>query len=51
MQEDQMIMDELVKRGLTLKKVAWSDPHFNWTTTKYALFRSTWDLCGSVGGV
>lgn len=43
MLEDQMIMDELSKRGLTVQKVAWSDPTFDWSTTQYALFRSTWD--------
>lgn len=43
MHEDQLVITELIARGLTVKKVAWSDPNFDWTTTKYALFRTTWD--------
>lgn len=43
MLEDEMILNELLRRDLQVKKVAWSDSTFEWSTTKYALFRSTWD--------
>lgn len=43
MYEDQLVITELIIRGLTVKKVAWSDPDFDWSTAKYALFRTTWD--------
>ena len=41
--EDQLVMDSLEKRGYRTKKVAWSDATFDWTQTKIALFRTTWD--------
>ncbi|MEP5610677.1 MAG: hypothetical protein ABJP45_00435 [Cyclobacteriaceae bacterium] len=41
--EDQLVMTGLIKRGLSVKKVAWSDPNFDWKSAKYALFRTTWD--------
>lgn len=41
--EDQLVMDGLEKLGLITKKVAWSDSSFDWSQTKVALFRTTWD--------
>lgn len=41
--EDQLVLDAISKRGLSGKKVAWSDDSFDWTQTKMALFRTTWD--------
>ncbi|SNS49635.1 Glutathione synthase/RimK-type ligase, ATP-grasp superfamily [Ekhidna lutea] len=41
--EDQLVMDALEKLKLKTKKVAWSDKTFDWTQTKVALFRTTWD--------
>lgn len=41
--EDQLVMDSLDKLGLKTKKVAWSDSSFDWSQTKVALFRTTWD--------
>ncbi len=41
--EDQLVMTGLIKKGLAVKKVAWSDPDFDWKTTRYVLFRTTWD--------
>ena len=43
MHEDQLVISGLSSKGLAVKKVAWTDPHFDWTSTKYALFRTTWD--------
>lgn len=41
--EDRLVMDGLEKRGLKTKKVAWSDSSFDWSSTRMALFRTTWD--------
>ena len=41
--EDQLVRDELEKRGFQTKRVAWSDPNFDWDQTRFALFRTTWD--------
>ncbi len=41
--EDQLVMTGLIKKGLAVKKVAWTDPNFDWKSTKYVLFRTTWD--------
>ncbi|MEP1034264.1 hypothetical protein [Ekhidna sp.] len=43
LKEDQLVMDALERNGLQTKKVAWSDSSFNWSQTKIALFRTTWD--------
>lgn len=41
--EDQLVITELINKGLAVKKVAWSDPNFDWKSTKSVLFRTTWD--------
>ncbi|WP_420317088.1 ATP-grasp domain-containing protein [Ekhidna sp.] len=41
--EDRLVMEALEKRGFKSKKVAWSDSSFDWTQTKAAIFRTTWD--------
>jgi len=41
--QDQLVKDALEKEGLTVIKLAWDDADFDWNTTKYALFRTTWD--------
>ena len=41
--EDGLVMEALEKLGLQTKKVAWSDSSFDWSQTKIALFRTTWD--------
>lgn len=43
LKEDQLVLDALEKRGYKVAKVAWSDTTFDWSTTKCALFRTTWD--------
>ncbi len=43
MTEDRLVIDALEKQGLKTKKVAWSDPEFDWSQTRFALFRTTWD--------
>lgn len=43
MKEDRLVMEALERLGLKTQKVAWSDSSFNWSNTKIALFRTTWD--------
>jgi len=41
--EDQLVFDSLKEEGLNVERKSWSDPDFDWSTTKFILFRSTWD--------
>ena len=41
--EDQLVMDALNGQGLKVLRKSWSDPDFNWSSTKFVLFRTTWD--------
>lgn len=41
--EDQIVLDALAKVGLEATKRSWSDPNFDWSQTRYVLFRTTWD--------
>lgn len=41
--EDRLLQTALENKGLTVCKKDWSDKNFDWTSTKYAIFRTTWD--------
>mgnify|MGYP003956168507 CR=1 FL=1 len=41
--EDRLVKTALKNKGLKVIKKDWADPDFDWTTTKYAIFRTTWD--------
>ncbi len=41
--EDELVKKALEKEGLTVERKSWSDLSFDWSLTKYVLFRSTWD--------
>ena len=41
--EDFLVANALTDKGLTVTRLSWDDPFMDWSTTKYALFRSTWD--------
>jgi hypothetical protein len=41
--EEQLLRDGLEARGLRTARVAWSNPNFEWSCTRAAVFRSTWD--------
>jgi len=41
--EDKIVKTALEKKGLKVCKKDWADIDFDWTTTEYAIFRSTWD--------
>lgn len=41
--EDNLVKQSLEKIGLNVTRKSWDDVHFNWSSTSYVLFRSTWD--------
>ncbi len=41
--EDNLVIDALERKGLTIHRTNWDDKNFDWSTTEYALFRATWD--------
>lgn len=41
--EDRLVQEALEAEGLRVTRKSWDDPQFDWSTTRYALFRSTWD--------
>ena len=41
--EDYLVLDALRMEDLEVNRVAWDDKHFDWSSTKSVLFRSTWD--------
>ncbi|WNW02423.1 hypothetical protein RRF68_03075 [Tenacibaculum sp. HL-MS23] len=41
--EDNYVKVALEKIGLKVGRLSWYDATFNWSTTKYILFRTTWD--------
>lgn len=41
--EDKLLQEELEKKGLKVCKKDWNSTNFNWTNTKHAIFRSTWN--------
>jgi len=41
--EDHLVLEALEALGCKTTRVAWSDASFDWSKTKLALFRTTWD--------
>lgn len=41
--EDELVVNALKNEGLNVLRLAWDDVKFNWSFTKYVLFRTTWD--------
>ena len=41
--EDELVVNALKNKGLQVVRLAWDDVKFNWSFTKYVLFRTTWD--------
>ncbi len=41
--EDTLVLNALIQEGLTVKRLSWDDPNFDWCTTEFVLFRTTWD--------
>lgn len=43
LREDELVINALEGKDLSVVKKDWNDPKFNWNTTRSVLFRSTWD--------
>ena len=43
LKEDNLVKNALQKNGLRVGRVSWSNPTFDWSSTRVALFRTTWD--------
>ena len=41
--EDSLVQKSLEGNNLKVCRLAWDDPDFDWSSTKFALFRTTWD--------
>ncbi|MDA9563583.1 hypothetical protein N9R81_02785 [Flavobacteriales bacterium] len=41
--EDQLVKTALEKEGMRVYRTNWDNPDFDWSSTKYILFRTTWD--------
>ncbi|WP_075341244.1 ATP-grasp domain-containing protein [Tenacibaculum agarivorans] len=41
--EDKIVQNALESDGLKVTRLSWDNPNFDWTSTKYILFRTTWD--------
>lgn len=43
LEEDRLLTEALAKVNIKTKRVAWDDPSFDWSTTKFVLIRAIWD--------
>ncbi len=43
LEDDALLSEALQQFGLTVTRVSWSDQYFDWSTTRCAVFRTTWD--------
>ena len=43
LEEDNYVKSALEKLALKVKIISWDNPNFDWSSTKFILFRSTWD--------
>ena len=41
--EDNYVLTALLEIGLKVHRLSWSDPDFDWSTTRLVLIRTTWD--------
>lgn len=41
--EDNYVLQSLEKQGLKVIRLSWDDANFDWSSTKFILFRTTWD--------
>ncbi|MBI3135511.1 MAG: hypothetical protein HYZ14_12615 [Bacteroidetes bacterium] len=41
--EDGLVLEALQRKGIHAIKRDWADTDFDWSSTRYALFRTTWD--------
>jgi glutathione synthase/RimK-type ligase-like ATP-grasp enzyme len=43
LEDDRLLAEALKKRGMTVTRTNWDNPDFDWSKTKYAIFRTPWD--------
>ncbi|MCH2224333.1 MAG: hypothetical protein MK066_06140 [Crocinitomicaceae bacterium] len=41
--EDGLVKKALERKGLKVHRTNWDDPNFDWSSTRFILFRTTWD--------
>lgn len=41
--EDRLVTEALQRKGLTVTRTNWDNPEYDWTKTRFAVFRATWD--------
>ena len=41
--EDSLVADALTKKGFKVTRTNWDNLDFDWTSTRFAMFRTTWD--------
>ncbi|MBX2964191.1 MAG: hypothetical protein KF687_16890 [Cyclobacteriaceae bacterium] len=41
--DDKLVREALERRGLTVTRTNWDNPTYDWTQTRFAVFRTTWD--------
>mgnify|MGYP002713203569 CR=1 FL=1 len=41
--EDRLVLEALQEQGLKVIRKSWDDVNFDWSSTKLAMFRTTWD--------
>ena len=41
--EDNYVLNAIENKGLKVVRLSWDDKNFDWSSTKYILFRTTWD--------
>lgn len=49
LEEDQLVINALEEEGFSVERKAWDDPNFDWSITRYAIFRATWDYFDRYG--
>ncbi|MCC6866373.1 MAG: hypothetical protein IT280_09475 [Ignavibacteria bacterium] len=42
-EDDRLLRIALEKQGLSVSRINWDNPKFNWTETKYIIIRTPWD--------
>lgn len=43
LEDDRLVREALERKGLTVARTHWDNPDYDWTKTKLAVFRTTWD--------
>lgn len=41
--EDRLLKEAIEKKGFKVERKSWDDKNFNWSSTRYVIFRTTWD--------